>query len=117
MNKMTSIEEAVRTVVCTECLSPAGIGKCGCGEWKECPLNKFLPQALDAVLTGKSPSLVEYFRHFLADMKARRSEIPATGRIPEEDLEWFERFLPIIAEAADNLKLQKLALLHKRSFH
>jgi hypothetical protein len=117
MKSMTRFEEAVRTAVCSECLYPSGIGKCGCGEWKECPLNKFLPQALDAVMTGKSPSLVEYFRQFLADMKARQSEASAAERMPEDDLAWFERFLPIIAEAVDELKLQQLASVHRSSFH
>lgn len=117
MKQMTNFEEAVRTAVCAECLYPAGIGKCGCGEWKECPLNKFLPQALDAVMSGKSASLVEYFRQFLSEMKARQAEIPPEERMPQEDLDWFERFLPVIAGAVDDLKLRQLAALHRASFH
>ncbi|HEX9615161.1 MAG TPA: hypothetical protein VGA55_06625 [Bacteroidota bacterium] len=117
MKRMTEYEEAVRTAVCTECLYPSGIGNCGCGQWKECPLNKFLPQAIDAVMTGKSASLVEYFRQFLADMKLRRGEGSEAEGMPREEAEWFEKYLPVIAEAVEDIKIRNLALLHRKSFH
>jgi|GEM_PF-3229253 len=117
MKRMSDMEEAVRTAVCTECLYPSGMGVCGCGEWKDCPLNRFLPQALDAVLTGKSPSLVAYFQQFLSEMESRRGETSLAEQIPGEDLDWFMKFLPVIAQAVEELKARELSLRIRGSVH
>ncbi|MBI4418770.1 MAG: hypothetical protein HY563_08330 [Ignavibacteriales bacterium] len=117
MKHMSEVEEAIRTAVCTECLYPSGMGMCGCGEWKDCPLNRFLPQALDAVMAGKSPSLVEYFQQFLRDMEMRRGEIAETEQIPREDVDWFNQFLPVIAQAVEELKARDLAARSRGRVH
>ncbi|MBI2619227.1 MAG: hypothetical protein HYW57_04030 [Ignavibacteriales bacterium] len=117
MKTMTEYEEAVRTAVCTDCIYPSGIGMCGCGQWKECPLNKFLPQAIDAVTSGKSASLVDYFKGFLAEMRIREAELSEGNRMPPGDREWFERFLPVITEAVEEIKARKLSSVKHRGFH
>ena len=104
MKLMNEVEEAVRTAVCADCLSPGGIGPCGCGQWKDCPLNRFLPQAIDAVNAGKSPSLIDYFRGLLLSTKDQAGELFEGSRMPANDAEWFERFLPVIAEAVEDVK-------------
>ena len=105
---MREYEEAVRTAVCTECIYPRGIGICGEGRWKECPLNKFLPQAIDAVNAGRSASLVEYLKEFLQEMQDTESERSEGSRMPPEDAAWFDRFLPLIAQAVEDVKARKL---------
>jgi hypothetical protein len=117
MNSMNFFEEAVRTAVCTECLSPAGIGPCGHGQWKECPLNRFLPQAIDAVNAGRNSSLLEYFREFLESMRGEESERHEGTRMPPEDAEWFDRFLPLIAAAVEEVKSRKLARINPSTRH
>lgn len=117
MNTLNEFEEAVRTTVCTECLSPAGIGPCGHGQWKECPLNRFLPQAIDAVNAGRSPSLLEYFREFLEATQGEESERHEGTRMPPEDAAWFDRFLPLIAEAVEEVKSRKLERLKPSTQH
>lgn len=98
------VEEAIRTAVCTDCLYPTGIDPCGCGQWRDCPLNRFLPQAIDAVNAGKSPSLIDYFRGLLLATRDQASELFEGSRMPAEDAAWFERFLPVIAEAVEGVK-------------
>ncbi|GJQ21046.1 MAG: hypothetical protein HBSIN02_14010 [Bacteroidia bacterium] len=110
MKRMSDMEAAVRTAVCTDCLYPSGMGVCGSGDWKDCPLNRFLPQALDAVLTGKSPSLVAYFQQFLSEMESRKGEASEAEQIPGEDMDWFSKFLPVIAEAVEELKAKNSSL-------
>ncbi len=117
MKRMTEYEEAIRTAVCTDCIYPSGIGMCGCGQWKECPLNRFLPQAIDAVTSGKSASLVDYFKDFLAEMRTRESELPESSRMPPEDREWFERFLPVITQAVEEVKASRVQAMKQRNFH
>lgn len=117
MKPMTEYEEAIRTAVCTDCIYPSGIGMCGCGQWKECPLNKFLPQAIDAVTSGKSASLVDYFKDFLSEMGTREAELPEASRMPAEDRAWFERFLPVITQAVEEVKARKLHSMKQRTFH
>ncbi len=104
MNTMNEYEEAVRTAVCTECIYPTGMGMCGCGQWKECPLNRFLPQAIDAVNAGRSASLIEYFREFLEATHSSESERQEGNRMPPTDAAWFERFLPLIAVAVEEVR-------------
>lgn len=110
MNAMNEYEEAVRTAVCTECIYPTGIGPCGCGRdrWKDCPLNRFLPQAIDAVNAGRSASLMEYLREFLEATRGGESERHEGTRMPPDDAAWFDRFLPLIAEAIEEVKSRKL---------
>jgi hypothetical protein len=117
MKRMSEVEEAIRTAVCTECLYPSGMGMCGCGEWKDCPLNRFLPQALDAVLVGKSPSLVEYFQQFLRDMEMRKGETAEAEQIPQEDVDWFSQFLPVIAQAVEESKARDWAARSRGRVH
>lgn len=104
MNRMNEYEEAIRTAVCTECIHPSGTGLCGTGQWKDCPLNKFLPQAIDAVNAGRSASLIDYFMELLEATLHNESELPEGSRMPAEDVAWFERFLPLIAEVVGELK-------------
>lgn len=117
MKRMSQVEEAVRTAVCTECLYPSGMGMCGCGEWKDCPLNRFLPQALDAVLSGKSPSLVSYFQEFLRAMERRTGEASGAEQLPREDADWFATYLPVIARAVEELKARELAVRVRGGVH
>ena len=117
MKQMNAVEEAVRTAVCTECIYPTGIGPCGCGQWKECPLNRFLPQAIDAVNAGKSPSLIEYFKGLLLATRDQASELFEGSRMPAEDAEWFERFLPVIAEAVESVKTNRASGLGPGMVH
>ena len=107
MKALSEYEEAVRTIVCTECIYPTGIGICGCGQWKDCPLNRFLPQAIDAVNAGRSPSLLEYFTEFLRVTRDGAGELPEGNRMPPEDAAWFDRFLPLIAEAVEEVKSRR----------
>lgn len=108
MKPMNVYEEAVRTAVCTECLYPTGRGICGCGQWKECPLNRFLPQAIDAVNAGRSTSLMDYFREFLEATRDTESEHHEGNRMPPEDAAWFDRFLPLIAEAVEDVRTRSV---------
>jgi len=114
---MNEYEEAVRTAVCTECIYPTGIGPCGHGQWKECPLNRFLPQAIDAVNAGRSASLIEYFREFLEATRGEESERHEGNRMPPGDAAWFDRFLPLIAQAVDEVKSRNLARLKTSTHH
>lgn len=96
MNTIRDYTEAIRTRVCTECLLPSGMGLCGTGSPEECPLNKFLPQAIDAVNLGKSKSILEYFR----SLHKREASNGVDDRIiSNEEALWFEEFLPLIEVA------------------
>src|SRR3989304_6833021 len=117
MNHMNEYEEAVRTAVCTDCIYPTGIGPCGCGQWKDCPLNRFLPQAIDAVNAGRSASLMEYFKEFLEATRAGESERHEGTRMPPDDAAWFDRFLPLITEAVEKVKTRRLARLKTSTQH
>ena len=98
MKQMSLHEETIRTLVCSECIYPSGSGICGTGEWQDCPLNKFLPRAFDAVEQKKAKTLVEYF-----DLLMKRIPAKKTGdvTVTAEDARWVEQHLPLIALAEE----------------
>lgn len=98
MKRMSVQEETIRTLVCSECIYPSGSGICGTGEWQDCPLNKFLPRAIEAVEQKKTPTLVQYFEQLMKRIPARKTgDITVT----EEDAKWVEQHLPLIAMAEE----------------
>lgn len=100
MNTIRDYSESIRTRVCTECLLPAGTGLCGTGSPEQCPLNKFLPRAIDAVNLRKSTSILEYFR----SLHKRDASNGEDGMvISDEEALWFREFLPFIEAAVEEV--------------
>ncbi len=99
MKQLQAHEEAIRSQVCTECLSPSGSGMCGSGNSRECPLNRLLPRAVEAVRSGRSTTIVE----FLLSLK------PSSGLsngskdtiISPDEAEWLKRSFPLIKNAVE----------------
>jgi len=104
MKQMSAHEETIRTMVCSECIYPSGSGICGTGEWQDCPLNKFLPRALEAVEQGKAGTIVEYFERLMKRIPEKK-----TGNVTAtlEDARWVEQHLPLIAVAEEEAERKK----------
>lgn len=98
MNTLRIHTEAIRTRVCTECLLPSGMGLCGTGAPEDCPLNRFLPRAIDAVIRGEEKSILDYFKSL------HRSDAPEDSDdrvVTHEEALWLEEFLPLIEVAVE----------------
>lgn len=107
MKQMSAHEEVIRALVCSECIYPSGTGICGTGAWLDCPLNKFLPRALDAVERGKARTIVEYFDRVMKRIPVRKTgDVTATA----EDAQWVAQHLPLIAQAEEEANRKKAAL-------
>ncbi len=101
MNTIRDYTEAIRSRVCTECLLPSGMGLCGTGSPEECPLNSFLPRAIDAVNLGKSKSIVEFFKSLHVRDESNRNDDRV---VSSEEARWLEEFLPLIEVAVEEVK-------------
>jgi hypothetical protein len=105
MNPLQAHEEAIRSQVCADCIYPSGSGICGAGHTAECPLNTLLPRAVEAVKTGRSASILEYFRSLST---GRGGDIALTAK----ESQWLKDSLSLIVTAVEEAdeRLTRLAV-------
>lgn len=109
MNSLQVHEEAVRSLVCADCIYPSGSGICGAGHTADCPLNTLLPRAIVAVKSGRSASLLEFFKSLKEGDKSRKGE--SDRFMTAEEAQWLKNSLPLIAAAVEeaDTRLMRLA--------
>ncbi len=97
MNLLQAHEEAIRSQVCADCLLPTGSGICGAGHAEDCPLNTLLPRAIEAVKSGRSASIIVFFKGLLSGKGGHNGS--ADALLSPQDARWLKDSLPLMAAA------------------
>lgn len=99
MKNLQAHEEAIRSQVCTDCIYDSGSGICGEGRSTDCPLNMLLPRAVEAVKSGKSATVLEYFRSLRTATDKSNGERDRIITLNEAD--WLKRSMALIVAAVE----------------
>lgn len=110
MNTLQMHEEAIRSLICADCIYPSGSGICGEGHTADCPLNTLLPRAVEAVKKRQSSSIVDYLQSLQTNDKSRDSRLDRV--ITAEEARWLEQLLPTIVAAVQEaeMRMERLAV-------